>query len=98
MPFTEPGECGNGGSLLDYGDEATLHQLSTRTWIVARWTPPTNDSKSRHDHCAVCWWALGESDDPDESVGMTDGRDWMCRKCHEAITRWARTKGIGPVA
>ena len=36
-----------------------------------------------HDHCAICYWTLGESEDPDVGVGYTDGDgDWVCLECH----------------
>ncbi len=37
----------------------------------------------KRDHCAVCNWPLYESDDPEHGVAYTNGRDWVCRECHD---------------
>ncbi len=36
-----------------------------------------------HDACAICNWALFESDTPAHGVGYTNGRDWICSECHD---------------
>ncbi len=33
--------------------------------------------------CMICQWQLGESGDPERVNGYTNGRDWLCRECHE---------------
>ncbi|MFZ0963485.1 MAG: Clp protease N-terminal domain-containing protein [Terriglobia bacterium] len=35
------------------------------------------------DHCAICWWALCESDSPEHGEGLTNGQDWVCTECYE---------------
>jgi hypothetical protein len=37
--------------------------------------------------CEVCRWELFESDDPQHSVGYTDGRRWICSECHDRYIR-----------
>lgn len=39
-----------------------------------------------YDHCAVCWNALSEADDPELSVGYTNGQDWLCRECYAIVS------------
>lgn len=36
-----------------------------------------------HDHCALCNWSVGESDDPKHGIGYTDGSLWLCTGCFE---------------
>ena len=35
-----------------------------------------------HEHCALCWQEISLIPGTDHS-GYTDGRDWLCTKCHE---------------
>jgi len=35
------------------------------------------------DHCAICWWRLSESTDPEHGVGHTNGQDWLCNECYQ---------------
>ena len=37
-----------------------------------------------HDHCAICWWTLGDSGSDEECIGYTDERgDWVCTECYQ---------------
>jgi hypothetical protein len=36
----------------------------------------------KKDHCTICNWELFESEDASHSVGFTNGKDWLCEKCH----------------
>lgn len=36
-----------------------------------------------HDHCAICFWELFETDDDQHGFGYTDGRGWICCECHD---------------
>lgn len=89
MGFSDPGECGNGGSLLDYCTEAELRELATRSWRLEQYRRPSGSAPTEHEHCEICWWAIGESDDPDDGSGSTDGYRWLCRRCAEALRAWA---------
>lgn len=41
-----------------------------------------------HDHCLICWWALRESDDPEESTGYSnESGGWICTECFERFVR-----------
>jgi hypothetical protein len=42
----------------------------------------------KKDHCAVCRWALFESEDAEHGVGYTNGRDWVCTECYDKF--WDR--------
>lgn len=33
--------------------------------------------------CKICAWEFAESDDAERGSGYTNGRDWVCRECHE---------------
>ena len=35
-----------------------------------------------HDHCEICWWTLSEGGDEENSVGYTDGQQWICSECY----------------
>ena len=39
----------------------------------------------KHDHCAICWWTLWETEDPESGTGYTDGIDWLCVECYEKL-------------
>jgi hypothetical protein len=37
-----------------------------------------------HDHCAICWWTLGDSGTDEDCIGYTDERgDWVCTECYD---------------
>ncbi|WP_309714512.1 hypothetical protein [Armatimonas sp.] len=36
-----------------------------------------------HDHCGLCNWSIGESDDPRDGTGYTGGKRWLCTGCFE---------------
>jgi hypothetical protein len=36
----------------------------------------------KRNMCEICWWELLESENPEHSVGYTDGRRWICSECH----------------
>ena len=40
-----------------------------------------------HDHCAICWWTLHETDEPENGVGYCNGANvWICSECfHQFI-------------
>ena len=40
-----------------------------------------------HDHCEICWWTLFESEDPERSIGYTDGINWVCTECYEKFLK-----------
>jgi len=43
-----------------------------------------------HDHCEICWWALCESEEPENGVGFTtDGHNWLCTECFQAFVEKA---------
>lgn len=35
-----------------------------------------------HDHCAVCYETLFETDDPKHGIGYTNESDWICSACY----------------
>lgn len=36
-----------------------------------------------HDHCAICWWTLIESDDEQRAFGYIDEiGEWICSECY----------------
>ncbi len=37
------------------------------------------------DECLICRWELHTSDDPEHSVGYTNGRDWVCSECFSKL-------------
>lgn len=41
-----------------------------------------------HDHCAVCYWTIHETDNPDEGEGYSfDGKTWVCIECFENLVQ-----------
>jgi hypothetical protein len=39
-----------------------------------------------HDHCQICYWALGESEDPEQGVGYRNTTNaWLCSECFEKL-------------
>ena len=35
-----------------------------------------------HDHCQICFWALGESEAPEHGVGYrNETNGWLCSEC-----------------
>ena len=36
------------------------------------------------DWCAICGWELN-AENPEHTVGYTNGREWICPKCHDAF-------------
>ena len=40
-----------------------------------------------YDHCAVCWNALFDADDPEQSIGYTNGQDWLCEDCYAIVSQ-----------
>jgi hypothetical protein len=41
----------------------------------------------KQDRCVVCAWELFECNDPEHSMGYTNGRDWLCSECYEKFVR-----------
>jgi hypothetical protein len=40
------------------------------------------------DECLICRWELFESkNDPEHSIGYTNGRDWLCTECYDKFWR-----------
>jgi hypothetical protein len=37
----------------------------------------------KYDNCIICSWRFKQGDDPETSVGYTNGRDWLCSECYE---------------
>jgi hypothetical protein len=59
----------------------------TREWHRQPWTPSQNPQHNRrvspHEHCMICQWVLFDSPNPQESIGYTDGPDWICTECYD---------------
>jgi hypothetical protein len=37
-----------------------------------------------HDHCAICWWTLHETDDPEKGIGYRNETNvWICSECYQ---------------
>jgi hypothetical protein len=37
-----------------------------------------------HDHCAICWFTIFDSDKQEENTGWTDGKgNWLCLECYD---------------
>jgi hypothetical protein len=37
-----------------------------------------------HDHCAICWWTLHETENPEEGTGYrNDTNAWICSECYQ---------------
>lgn len=36
-----------------------------------------------HDHCAICWFTLHDSNNDEESTGWTgENKNWLCQECY----------------
>ena len=35
------------------------------------------------DHCAICWWRLFHSPQPEHGAGYSNGQEWLCAECYE---------------
>src|SRR5712692_11524610 len=53
---------------LRLGDDSTQFELLKGGW--------------KTEDCAICHWVLAESEDPEHSIGYTNGRDWLCTECY----------------
>lgn len=37
-----------------------------------------------HDHCAICWWTLHETEVPDNGIGYhNENNVWICSECFQ---------------
>ncbi|WP_445427519.1 hypothetical protein [Alishewanella sp. HL-SH05] len=62
-------------------EEPVAWALSQK-WVRKKWLAPSETWD--HDHCAICWWKLHESDDEVHGVGFNDGgHNWLCTECYE---------------
>jgi hypothetical protein len=42
--------------------------------------------------CSICYWQLSVGEDMERVIGFTNGRDWLCRECHEKfVADFSRT-------
>ena len=60
-----------GGEVIQYTGQAfdpARYELRPTGWT--------------HDHCQVCWWELGPSEDPDHQYGYSSQLGWLCRECY----------------
>ncbi|TWT98542.1 hypothetical protein Pla52nx_003455 [Stieleria varia] len=67
----------SGGSSTQYQGQSFD---ATKTDLVSEgWT---------HDHCAICWWTLHESENEDEGTGYrSQGNAWLCGECFGKFIR-----------
>jgi hypothetical protein len=68
--------------------DALVHRNGSATslYIGQKYDPAKIDLVPggwNHDHCAICFWDLFQTDDAEHGVGYTDGHDWLCAECYE---------------
>lgn len=47
-----------------------------------------------HDHCMICWRMLYSADDPEQSVGYTNGQEWLCENCYAVVIAGEESSGL----
>ena len=63
--------------------------------IISRYTGQDYDlrkfelapSSWTYDNCKICSWKICDSDNPETSVGYTNGREWLCTECYERFIK-----------
>lgn len=58
-----------------------MAEYRAHEWRLEPWHPGGKPERT-HDHCALCWRELYETDDPEHGSGYTDGAHWLCRRCY----------------
>jgi len=67
----------SGGSCTQY--KGQRFDATKTDLISGGWT---------HDHCAICWWTLHESEHEDEGTGYrSQDNAWLCGECYDKFLR-----------
>jgi len=48
------------------------------------WNRLKYDKNNNHEHCTICYWAIGVSEDSERGYGYnTTGNHWLCCECYQ---------------
>jgi hypothetical protein len=71
--------------------DIVIHRSGTISFDLSLADDPSNYKSLqkgwKKDYCAICHWALFESEDPEHGTGYTNGLLWVCTECHDRFLK-----------
>jgi len=73
-----------------HGDKWKLKDIQEELdWCKnQKWELKTYTKKDDHEHCRICFWTIGISDDPE--IGQAywnQGNHWLCQECYKKFIK-----------